>query len=436
MLGMFGIAIDVQAGGLGAWTFIGTGRLVAGSITLYGGSSRLDPAWWVLVARDRAAPCVHARGHDRDDPVALLDAHDRPRGHDRRDGAAEADVDPDGVVRHPRRRWRARDEPGHADPRGRRGAGGGGRGHGARGRARGRRRRDYRERRAARSGPERVRLARVTRSAVCTVRGVGRMRSPRGAAPSGVGRWRSASFTRPGICGRVPGPGVGVCSSRRRSPSAATSGTPARRGPRRSARSAACARVPRLRAAGPRAARHLGRPDRDPNAAACSSRATGPPGQLGRRRRRRGRRCGRRRGGGSRLRRRSGDDAARRTCASSRAGRGRRRRSSASRSTTTRATSVARLVDARRRRTRRRRGRRACRARTSARTSAGVAPSSAGAGGANGDALERVEQLRAPSVIVDRAAALRCVADQSPSIDDEPGSPASSAREPAASMPQ
>ena len=53
LLGLLGFAIDVQAGGLGAWTFIGSASLVAGSISLYGGSSRLDPSWWVLVARVR-----------------------------------------------------------------------------------------------------------------------------------------------------------------------------------------------------------------------------------------------------------------------------------------------------------------------------------------------------------------------------------------------
>ncbi|MCZ7529847.1 MAG: hypothetical protein M5U31_05605 [Acidimicrobiia bacterium] len=48
-LGVLGLAIDVQAGGLGAWTFIGSVCLVVGSVTLYGGSSLLNPPWWVLV---------------------------------------------------------------------------------------------------------------------------------------------------------------------------------------------------------------------------------------------------------------------------------------------------------------------------------------------------------------------------------------------------
>src|SRR2546430_584624 len=48
MLAVFGFAVDVQAGGLGVWTFIGGGSLVVGSITLYGGDARLNPPWWVL----------------------------------------------------------------------------------------------------------------------------------------------------------------------------------------------------------------------------------------------------------------------------------------------------------------------------------------------------------------------------------------------------
>src|SRR5262249_58936898 len=48
MLAVFGFAVDVQAGGLGVWTFIGAGSLLAGSLTLYGGDARLNPPWWVL----------------------------------------------------------------------------------------------------------------------------------------------------------------------------------------------------------------------------------------------------------------------------------------------------------------------------------------------------------------------------------------------------
>ena len=48
-LAFCGFGIDIQAGGLGPWTVIGTSALVAGSIWLVGGDSSLRPAWWVIV---------------------------------------------------------------------------------------------------------------------------------------------------------------------------------------------------------------------------------------------------------------------------------------------------------------------------------------------------------------------------------------------------
>jgi membrane-bound serine protease (ClpP class) len=108
ILGILGFTIDVQAGGLGPWTAIGGVALVAGSVTLYGGSSRLDPAWWSIVIvcgttvvfmlggmtamiRSRfATPTVGRQG--------LLGEM----------GTAEVDVAPDGVVRLREARWRAR----------------------------------------------------------------------------------------------------------------------------------------------------------------------------------------------------------------------------------------------------------------------------------------------------------------------------------------
>ena len=97
MLGILGFTIDVQAGGLGPWTAIGAVALVAGSITLYGGSSRLDPG--VVVDRDRVRHDrgVHARWHDRDDPFTLRDTDGGARGTPGRDG--------DGGGRR-RSRWR------------------------------------------------------------------------------------------------------------------------------------------------------------------------------------------------------------------------------------------------------------------------------------------------------------------------------------------
>jgi membrane-bound serine protease (ClpP class) len=108
MLGVLGLAIDLQAGGLGAWTVIGTASLTAGSIWLYGGSSRLDPKWWVLVLviggtvvfmLSAMTAMVRARFSTptigREELVGEM-------------GAAVADVDPDGVVRVRDALWRAR----------------------------------------------------------------------------------------------------------------------------------------------------------------------------------------------------------------------------------------------------------------------------------------------------------------------------------------
>ena len=108
MLGVFGLAIDVQAGGLGAWSFIGAAALTAGSIWLYGGSSQLDPSWWVLVLVIAGSVLFMLSGMTamvrsrfstptigRDDLVGEM-------------GAAEADVDPDGVVRVRDALWKAR----------------------------------------------------------------------------------------------------------------------------------------------------------------------------------------------------------------------------------------------------------------------------------------------------------------------------------------
>jgi membrane-bound serine protease (ClpP class) len=108
LLAMLGFAIDVQAGGLGPWTGIGLAALVAGSVTLYGGSSRLDVPWWVIalvvlgtllfmlgamtaVIRARfSTPTVGREG--------MVGAT----------GAAEVDLAPGGVVVIDGARWRAR----------------------------------------------------------------------------------------------------------------------------------------------------------------------------------------------------------------------------------------------------------------------------------------------------------------------------------------
>ncbi|MCU1459415.1 MAG: rane-bound serine protease (ClpP class) [Actinomycetia bacterium] len=108
VVAILGFTIDVQAGGLGPWTFLGGAALVAGSLLLYGGSSRLDPAWWIIalvvvgtvvfmlgamtaVIRARfSTPTIGREGM-----VGEL-------------GDAEVDVAPDGVVTIRGSRWQAR----------------------------------------------------------------------------------------------------------------------------------------------------------------------------------------------------------------------------------------------------------------------------------------------------------------------------------------
>ncbi len=122
LLGMFGMSIDVQARNLGPWTFIGAGSLVAGSIWLFGGSARLDPTWWVLVLVIGSTVVFMLSGM-----TAMVRSRFSTPTIGREDlvgemGLAEADVDPDGVVRIRDALWRALDEPGHPHPRGRPGA--------------------------------------------------------------------------------------------------------------------------------------------------------------------------------------------------------------------------------------------------------------------------------------------------------------------------
>ena len=108
VLGMLGFAIDVQAGGLGPWTFIGGAALVAGSVWLYGGSSRLDPAWWIIVLVCGGTVAVHAVRHDRDGPSRFSTPTIGREELIGEMGVAEVDVAPDGVVRIRDALWRAR----------------------------------------------------------------------------------------------------------------------------------------------------------------------------------------------------------------------------------------------------------------------------------------------------------------------------------------
>jgi membrane-bound serine protease (ClpP class) len=108
VLGILGFTIDVQAGGLGPWTAIGGIALVAGSITLYGGSSRLDPAWWSI-----AIVCVTVTVFMLGGMTAMIRSRFATPTVGREGlvgemGTAEVDVAPDGVVKLRDARWRAR----------------------------------------------------------------------------------------------------------------------------------------------------------------------------------------------------------------------------------------------------------------------------------------------------------------------------------------
>jgi membrane-bound serine protease (ClpP class) len=108
MLAIFGFAVDVQAGGIGAWTFIGSASLVAGSLTLYGGSARLNPPWWVLVIVVVGAVLFMLGAMPRVVRSRFSTPTVGREGIVGEEGRAEVDVAPDGVVVIQGARWRAR----------------------------------------------------------------------------------------------------------------------------------------------------------------------------------------------------------------------------------------------------------------------------------------------------------------------------------------
>jgi len=107
-LGIFGLAVDLQAGGLGPWTFIGGGALIAGSIWCYDGATAIDPAWWILVLVCGATLLFVLSGM-----TAMVRSRFSTPTIGREElvgemGVAEVGVDPDGVVRVRDALWRAR----------------------------------------------------------------------------------------------------------------------------------------------------------------------------------------------------------------------------------------------------------------------------------------------------------------------------------------
>ena len=108
VLGMFGLAIDLQAGGLGPWTFIGGAALIVGSSGCYDGAAALDPAWWILVLVCGATLLFVLSGM-----TAMVRSRFSTPTIGREEligelGVAEVGVDPDGVVRVRDALWRAR----------------------------------------------------------------------------------------------------------------------------------------------------------------------------------------------------------------------------------------------------------------------------------------------------------------------------------------
>lgn len=107
VVGVLGFAVDLQAGGLGAWTAIGATALVTGSFTLFGGSSRLDPAWWVVALVCGGYAAFMAWGMTG----VLRSRFSTPtvgrEGIVGEEGSVEVDVAPEGVVRIRGALWRA-----------------------------------------------------------------------------------------------------------------------------------------------------------------------------------------------------------------------------------------------------------------------------------------------------------------------------------------
>jgi membrane-bound serine protease (ClpP class) len=104
---VLGLAVDVQAGRLGAWTGIGSAALVAGSLGLFGGSSRLHVPWWEL-AIVLVATLLFFVGAL---PAFIRSRYSTPtvgrEGLVGELGQADVAVDPNGVVTIRGARWRA-----------------------------------------------------------------------------------------------------------------------------------------------------------------------------------------------------------------------------------------------------------------------------------------------------------------------------------------
>ena len=108
LLAMFGLSVDVQAGGLGFWTGVGGISLVAGSIFLYGGSSRLDVPWWVMLLVIGGTILFFIWGMTAAVRARFSTPTVGREGMVGKMGTAEVPIDPDGVALIDGARWRSR----------------------------------------------------------------------------------------------------------------------------------------------------------------------------------------------------------------------------------------------------------------------------------------------------------------------------------------
>jgi membrane-bound serine protease (ClpP class) len=104
----FGFSVDVQVGSVGVWTVIGTVALGAGSLFLYGGSSQLRPAWWVLLVVIVGMILFMVGGMTAMVRARFSTPTIGREGMIGEVGTAEVPVAPDGVVLIRGARWRAR----------------------------------------------------------------------------------------------------------------------------------------------------------------------------------------------------------------------------------------------------------------------------------------------------------------------------------------
>jgi membrane-bound serine protease (ClpP class) len=107
-LGLFGLTVDLQAGGVGVWTAIGLLAMVVGSVFLYDGSSRLDLSWWIVLLVVLGTLAFWVGGL----PAMLRTRFSTPtigrEGMIGEMGTAEVDIDPEGVVKVRDALWKAR----------------------------------------------------------------------------------------------------------------------------------------------------------------------------------------------------------------------------------------------------------------------------------------------------------------------------------------